>query len=253
LFRRIWTVFAQLFVFAVVGYYNKIYFLQFQTRAKNRNNTQMLHINKTSATVKSIKFLGLTIDTILNWKHHSDLKPRLNKAFYAIRSMKPFMSLAVLKCIYYSYAHFIMSYGLIFCGNSTNSDDIFKIQKRIIRIITNSNKNASCRELFKKTEYPSTSVTIYILNTIIYYENKDQFPVNSHMHTINTRHNNNLHVPSANLTVYQSGVYYSGIKVFNHLSTTIKNLSDNKKKFQTALRKFLLYNLFYSLEEYYST
>ena len=61
--------------------YDKTYFLQFQTKAKNENNTQMLHINKTIATVKSIKFLGLTIDTILNWKLHiSDLKPRLNKA-----------------------------------------------------------------------------------------------------------------------------------------------------------------------------
>ena len=73
------------------------------------------------------------------------------------------------------------------------------------------------------------------------------------MHTINTRHNNNPHVPPANLTVYQTGVYYSGIKIFNHLPTSIKNLSDNKKKFQITLRKFLLYNSFYSLEEYYNT
>ena len=78
-------------------------------------------------------------------------------------------------------------------------------------------------------------------------------PLNSHMHTINTRYNNNLHVPPAKLAVYQRGVYYSWIKIFNHLPSTIKNLSDNKKKFQLALRKFLLYNSFYSLEEYYST
>jgi len=55
------------------------------------------------------------------------------------------------------------------------------------------------------------------------------------MRTINTRHNDNLHVPSDNLPVYQRGVYYSGIKIFNHLPTAIKNLSDNKKKFQIAL------------------
>ena len=60
------------------------------------------------------------------------------------------------------------------------------------------------------------------------------------MHTINTRHNNNLHVPAANLTLYQKGVYYLGIKIFDHLPTTIKNLSVDKNKFQTALKKFLL-------------
>ena len=116
----------------------------------------------------------------------------------------------------------------------------FKIQTRIIRIIMNSNKNASCRELFKKLNIlPLQSQYIYSILLFI-IKNKNQFPLNLHMHTINTRHNNNLHVPLANLTVYQRGVYYSGIKIFNHLPTTIKNLSDNKKKFQIALRKFLL-------------
>ena len=73
--------------------YTKTYFLQFQAKANNGNNIHMLHINETIATVKSIKFLGLTVNTILNWKNHiSDVKTRLNKACYAIRSTKPFMS-----------------------------------------------------------------------------------------------------------------------------------------------------------------
>jgi len=41
-----------------------------------------------------------------------------------------------------------MSYGIIFWGNSSHSEEIFKIQEIIIRIIMNSNKNASCRQLF---------------------------------------------------------------------------------------------------------
>jgi hypothetical protein len=179
--------------------------------------------------------------------------PRLNKACYAIRSIKPFMSLKVLRSTYFSYAHSIMSYGLIFWGNSTDSDDIFKMQKRIIRIITSSNKNASCRELFKKLHIlPLHSQYIYTILLFI-TKNKDQFSPNSHIHTINTRHNNNLYVPAANLTLYQKCVYYSEIKIFNHLPTTIKNLSDDKNKFQNELRKFLLNNSFYSLEEYFNT
>jgi hypothetical protein len=133
-----------------------------------------------------------------------------------------------------------MSYGLIFWGNSTDSDDIFKIQKRIIRIITNSNKTASCRELFKILNIlPLQSQYIYSILLFI-IKNKDQYSTNSHMHSINTRQNNNLYVPAANLTVYQKGVYYSGIKIFNHLPTTLKNLSHDKNKFQTALKKFIL-------------
>jgi N6-adenosine-specific RNA methylase IME4 len=102
------------------------------------------------ATVQSLKFWGLTIDTILSWKHHiSEVTSRMNKACYAIRSIKPFMSLDVLRSIYFSYAHSIISYGVIFWGNSSYSEDIFKIQKRIIRIIMNSSRNASCRQIFK--------------------------------------------------------------------------------------------------------
>jgi hypothetical protein len=123
-----------------------------------------------------------------------ELIPRLNKACYAIRSIKPFMSLKVLRSTYFAYAHSIMSYGLIFWGNSTDSDDIFKIQKRIIRIIMNSKKNASRRELFKKLNIlPLQSQYIYSILLFI-TKNKDQFSPNSHVHTINTRHNNNLYI-----------------------------------------------------------
>jgi len=213
-----------------------------------------LYNNKTIATAKSIKFLGLTLNTTLNWKHHiSELMPRLNKACYAIRSIKLFMSPNVLRSTYFSYAHSIMSYGLIFWGNSTDSDDIFEIQKRIIRIIMNSNKNVSCKELFKNLNILLLQ-SQYIYSILLFItKNKDQFSPISHMHTINTRHNNNLYVPAANLTLYRKGVYYSGIKIFNHLPTTIKNISDDKNKFQIALKKFLLNNSFYSLEEYFNT
>jgi hypothetical protein len=30
-------------------------------------------------------------------------------------------------------------------------------------------------------------------------------------------------LPTANLTIYQKGVYYSGIKIYNHLPTAIKD------------------------------
>jgi hypothetical protein len=40
-------------------------------------------------------------------------------------------------------------------------------------------------------------------------------------HTIVTRQIQNLHFPQANLTIYQKGVYYAGIKMFNNLPIEI--------------------------------
>ena len=74
------------------------------------------------------------------------------------------MSLDVMKMIYYSYIHSVISYGIIFWGNSHLSDNIFKIQKRI-RVITNSGRHDSCRDLHKKITNIATSVPVYLLIT----------------------------------------------------------------------------------------
>jgi len=215
---------------------------------------QVLFGNRKIATAQSLKFWGLTIDTTLTWKNHiGELTSRMNKACYAIRSIKPFMSVDVLRSTYFSYAHSILSYGIKFWGNSSYSDDIFKIQKRIIRIIMNSSRNASCRQLFKDLNIlPIQSQYIHSILLFV-TKHKDQFLSNSQVHKINTRQTFDLYIPTANLTVYQKGVYYSGIKIYNHLPTATKDLSDDKNKFKLALKGYLLHSSFYSLEEYFNT
>jgi len=60
--------------------YDKTYFLRFLTKADNEINMQVSFGNRKIATAQSLKFLGLTIDTILTWKHHiGELTSRLNK------------------------------------------------------------------------------------------------------------------------------------------------------------------------------
>jgi len=54
-----------------------------------------------------------------------------------------------LRTIYFSYFHSVLSSGIIFCCNSAYSSNIFKIQKRIIRIIINARNRDSCHQLFK--------------------------------------------------------------------------------------------------------
>jgi len=233
---------------------DKTFFLQVLTKTDNEINMQVSFGNRKIATAQSLKFWGLTVDTTLTWKHHiGELTSRMNKACYAIRSIKPFMSLDVLRSTYFSYAHSILSYGITIWGNSSSSDDIFKIQKRIIRIIMNSSRNASCRQLFKDLNIlPIQSQYIYSILLFV-TKHKDQFLSNSPVHKYNTRQTFDLCVPTANFTIYQKGVYYWGIKSYNHLPIAIKDLSDDKNKFKLALKRYLLHNSFYSLEEYFNT
>jgi hypothetical protein len=68
---------------------------------------------------------------------------------------------------------------------------------------------------------------------------------------MNTKQHANFQQPSVNLTKYQKGVYYVGVKVFNKLPTYIKIESHNPKKFKLGLQKFLYENSFYSPDEYF--
>jgi hypothetical protein len=88
----------------------------------------------------------------------------------------------------------------------------------------------SCRNLFKKLQIlPLTSQ--YMLSLLIFVvQNEHLFLTNNKNHNLDTRQRNNLHLPQANLTIYQKGAYYSGINIFNNLPLEIKNVAGNQKK-----------------------
>jgi hypothetical protein len=83
-------------------------------------------------------------------------------------------------------------------------------------------------------------------------QNKKFFSTNNENRNIDTRLGNNLYLPQANLTIYQKGTYYLGIKIFNNFPLEITNAAGNQKKFKIALKKFLYTYSFYSMEEYFS-
>ena len=89
-----------------------------------------------------------------------------------------------------------------FGGNQPHSEKIFKIQKRVIRIITNSRDRDSCRELFKKLEIMSLySQHIFPLSKFVIKINIF-FSTNYQIHSVHTRFKTNLHPPIANFTKF---------------------------------------------------
>jgi len=63
---------------------------------------------------------------------------------------------------------------------------------------------------------------------------------------------NDLHLPHVSLTMYQKGVFYSGIKVLIALPMTIKDISSNTKEFKITLKHYLPTHSFYCLDEFFS-
>ena len=79
--------------------------------------------------------------------------------------------------------------------------------------------------------------------------NMDLFAENSDIYTTVTRNSSNLHLPSSNLTAFQKGPQYFGIKIYNSLPRKIKQLSKNKNRFKKALLQFLHLHSFYGIDE----
>ena len=170
--------------------------------------------------------------------------PKLSKASYVIRSLKPLLSSESLKMVYFPTVHSIILYGIIFWGVSTHSKITFKIQKGIIRIITNSGNKNSCHDLFRKLHIlPLQSQ--YIFSVLMFVvKNKDFFKTSSDVHCFNTRSHYDLHIPAANLAVFQKALLCSGITIYNHLPPTLKQLSYGISKFKADLKRFLFTNFF---------
>jgi hypothetical protein len=131
--------------------WKKTHFMHFTTKNNLFTTFDIIYKDKKLTKVYSIKFLGLTLDNLLLWKKHIEaIVPKLSAATFAMRIVQPFLSLDSLKLIYYSYFHSILTYGIIFWGNTPHSNVIFRMQKRIVRIMVGVRNSDSCREYFKR-------------------------------------------------------------------------------------------------------
>jgi hypothetical protein len=175
----------------------------------------------------------------------------MSSVSYALRQVKYSLPLGTLKLIYYAHVHSIMSYGVIFWGYSPNAIKVFRLQKKIIRIITNTRTRSSCREIFKRMQI-LTLYSQYIYSLILFVvNNRYIFTTNNDIHKHDTRNNNNLHQAQSNFTKINRGPYVSGIKAMNHLPPYLKALDYNSSNFRKSLKRFLYHHSFYSIEEYY--
>jgi len=125
-----------------------------------------------------------------------------------------------------------MTYWIILGGNSHYSNTIFRLQKRIIRIIVGLRSRDSCREHFKKLKIlPLQSQ--YILSLLLFVVgNRSYFKENSDIHNINTRTKSNLHQQLANSRHIRK----------EHITTGLR----------CSLESFLYSHSFYTLDEYFS-
>jgi hypothetical protein len=151
---------------------------------------------------------------------------------------------------FFAYFHSLMGYGIIFWGNSSDSKEVFTLQKKIIRIVAGKKPQNYCRNLFKRLQILTLKCEYIfsLLNFII--SNQEHFHADSAVQRVNTRNKPHLHRPTANLTSFQIRTYYSGITIFNNQPSSLKSLANENRKFKEALKRYLNTRSFYSVDEF---
>jgi hypothetical protein len=81
-------------------------------------------------------------------------------------------------------------------------------------------------------------------------QNMANYTCNFTVHGINTRNKLQLYKPASNLALYQRGVYFMSIKVFNKLPGFVADIVSDKTRFILTLKKYLIEKSFYSLEDF---
>lgn len=113
----------------------------------NQQNTASIQVTYRDEPIQeemSVKFLGLEMDNDRNWKTPIGcMLPILKSACYVIRCFKHYSTIGTFKMIYHAYFHSAMVYGIIFWGNSVDSNKIFLQQKRIVRAVFGINPQST--------------------------------------------------------------------------------------------------------------
>jgi hypothetical protein len=66
-------------------------------------------------------------------------------------------------------------------------------------------------------------------------DNHNNFLSGLEVHKLNTRNKNLLYLPISNLSAFQKGTTFSGIKLFNSLPSTIQSLRNERDHFKNSL------------------
>ena len=138
--------------------------MEFTMKNDYQVKIKVKHEHKNISNSTETKFLELIIDETLPWNQRIDqIATKLCSACYTLRNLKHIVSQSTLGTIYYAYIHSILSYSIIFWGRSSHVKKLIILQKKIVRIITNTGLKESYREAFKNMEIMTYSQYIFLL------------------------------------------------------------------------------------------
>lgn len=196
--------------------------------------------------VDSTKFLGLHVDSNLNWDNHvQNLCKKLNSFSYALYHLSKETHMQTRLTSYHGYVSSSLRYGIIFWGNSRNWELAFRAQKKCIRAIAQICIPDSCKPAFISLKI-LTMPCLYIFETVMFIK-KHQYmfkPLKS------KRRQNTVQSYRFNLVQNQKSIIGMAPKIFNKLPANIRDI-ECLNEFKSKLFSFLVEKAYYSINDFF--
>ena len=213
----------------------KTNFIHFQTLHSNTELPHHIKIDDLSLLKKDCtKFLGITIDKNLTWDQHiQNISSQIAKGIGILYKTKDVILNSALLTLYNTLILPFITYCNIIWGNCNISklNQIYLLQKKAVRICTNSPYLAHTDPLFHKLNILKVH-DINILQTSIFMfkYTKDLLPpifnnlftYNRNIHSYPTRTCNNIHLRNPKLLLAHKSLRHHGPDVWNTLPNFIK-------------------------------
>ena len=163
----------------------------------------------------------------MSWTEHIYyIKNKISKGIGILCKARKVLKPSTLHAMYYSFIYPYLNYCIELWGSCSsklfNFVYIFKLQKRVIRIVSASNYRAHTEPPFTKLEVLSL-LKLYHLHIVLFMFKfsdcllpeiyKDMFVINRNIHQHSTRLQNKLHVLKCRTNMLKKSLFYKGVLI----------------------------------------
>jgi hypothetical protein len=181
--------------------------------------------------VREFNYLGIYFDCNITWKTHiKHIFNKISRTSGVLTKLKQYLPTEALKLLYNSLIFPYLNYGLLAWG--TSAGKLYKLQKKVIRIIANAKYNAHTQPLFKKHEILTINDTLSLQElkfiykfehgTLPCYFRENMFRRQYEVHDHSTRHADNFQIPLSRHSFAKNSIRYRLPLTYNNCSLSIK-------------------------------
>ena len=237
--------------------YDKTSVLYFHNKTNPCNiNDVQIFINNINLNVSSsVKFLGILLDDTLSFQDHRlYITNKISKNIGVLCKLRVFLPEKVLfmlyNCLILPYLHYC---NITWAGvGTTKLEPLHKLQKKALRICTNSHYQAHSRPLFFRLrtlniydihKIQSAIMMYNVYNNYVPKRVCQMFILNKSVHSYNTRSCIKYHYPKVSTQLMLYSFRHNGPRIWNDLTDKL-TLCTTISSFKVLLKRQLVSSYF---------